>query len=138
LEQEKDVVMDGDTELSARVIAAAIAVHRELGPGLLESVYRCCLLHELRSRGLRVETEAPLAVVYRGLRLECGYRLDLVVERTLILELKAVHVLDALHTAQLLTYLRLAGQPLGLLINFNVSVLKQGIRRVVLTPSASS
>jgi GxxExxY protein len=119
------------------VIAAAIDVHRELGPGLMESAYRVCLVHELLSRGQRVETEVPLAISYRGIGLECGYRLDLVVERTLIIELKAVHILEALHTAQLLTYLRLAGQPLGLLINFNVPVLKQGLRRVVLTSPCS-
>ena len=130
--------MDGDTDLSARAIAAAIDVHRELGPGLLESAYRSCLVHELRGRGQRVETEVPLAVNYRGVRHECGYRLDLVVERTLIIELKAVHVLEALHTAQLLTYLRLTGQPLGLLINFNVPALKHGVRRVVLTSTRSS
>ena len=90
--------MDGDTEPSARVIAAAIEVHRELGPGLLESAYRYCLVHELRSQGQRVETEVRLPLAYRGRRLECGYRLDLVVERTLPVELKAVR-LEALHTA---------------------------------------
>jgi len=137
VEQEQDPEMDGDTGLSGLVIAAAIDVHRELGPGLLESAYRTCLVHELRTRGQRVETEVPLPVTYRGVQLRCGYRLDLVVERTLIIELKAVHVLEALHIAQLLTYLRLAGQPLGLLINFNVPVLKQGIRRVVLTATRS-
>ena len=130
--------MDGDAALSARASAAALDVHRELGPGLLESAYLSCLVHELRSRGQRVETEVPLAVTYRGMRLECGYRLDLVVERTLIIELKAVHVLEALHTAQLLTYLRLTGQPLGLLIHFNVPALKQGIRRVVLSSTRFS
>ena len=130
--------MDGDTDLSARVLAAAIDVHRELGPGLLESAYRSCFVHELRNRGLSVEAEVPLAVTYRGTMLECGYRLDLVVEGTLIVELKSVHALEALHTAQLLTYLRVSGQPLGLLINFNVLVLKRGIRRVVLTPPRSS
>src|SRR5262245_49516593 len=130
--------MDGDTELSARVIASAIEVHRELGPGLLESAYRSCLVHELRSRGERIEAEVPLAVTYRGMRLECGYRLDLVVERTLIVELKTVQALEPLHIAQLLTYLRLTGRPIGLLINFNVPVLKQGIRRVVLNSASSS
>jgi GxxExxY protein len=126
--------MDGDTEVSGGVIAAAIEVHRELGPGLLESAYRACLVQELRSRGQWVETEVPLAVTYRGTRLPCGYRLDLLVERTLIVELKAVPTLEPLHTAQLLTYLRFAALPLGLLINFNVPVLKKGLRRVVLTP----
>ena len=129
--------MDGDAALSARASAAALDVHRELGPGLLESAYLSCLVHELRSRGQRVETEVPLAVTYRGMRLECGYRLDLLVERTLSIELKAVRVLEALHTAQLLTYFRLTGQPLGLLINFNVPVLKPGVRRVLLTSTRS-
>ena len=101
----------------------------------MESAYRSCLVHELRSLGQRVETEVPLAVVYRGVRLDCVYRIDLVVEGTLIIELKAVNVLEALHTAQLLTYLRLTDRPLGLLINFNVPVLKQGIRRVILSSS---
>ena len=130
---ERDPRMDGDTDISAVAIAAAIDVHRELGPGLLESAYRSCLVQELRSRGTRVETEVPLAVTYRGKRLPCGYRLDLVVERTLIIEVKAVQALEALHMAQLLTYLRLAAQSLGLLINFNAPALKRGIRRVVLT-----
>jgi GxxExxY protein len=132
-------VMDGDTDLSARVIAAAIEVHRELGPGLLESVYRSCLVHELRSRNQRVETEVPLPLTYRGMRVGCSYRLDLVVEQTLIVELKAVDALEPLHVAQLLTYLRLTNQPLGLLINFNVPALKKGgIRRVVLSSVFSS
>ena len=125
--------MDGDTGVSSIVISAAIDVHRELGPGLLESAYRICLLHELRSRGQRVETEVPLALTYRGTRLPCAYRLDLVVEGTLIVEVKAVRALEAVHAAQLLTYLRLAGQPLGLLLNFNVPILARGIRRVVHT-----
>jgi GxxExxY protein len=129
--------MDGDTDLSALVIAAAIEVHRELGPGLLESAYRSCLVHELLGRGVRVDAEVPLAVTYRGKQLECCYRLDLVVERTLLVELKAVQALDELHTSQLLTYLRLARQPLGLLINFNVPLLRRGIRRVILTSAAS-
>jgi GxxExxY protein len=129
--------MDGDTDLSASAIAAAIEVHRELGPGLLESAYRCCLVHELRCRSLRIETEVPLAINYRGIQLDCGYRLDLVVERTLIVELKAVRALERLHVAQLLTYLRLTNQPLGLLINFNVPVLREGIQRVVLTSMLS-
>jgi len=129
--------MDGDTDLSALVIAAAIEVHRELGPGLLESAYRSCLVHELLGRGVRVDAEVPLAVTYRDKQLECCYRLDMVVERTLLVELKAVQALDELHSSQLLTYLRLARQPLGLLINFNVPLLRRGIRRVILTSAAS-
>ena len=125
--------MDVEVDLSGRVIRAAVEVHRELGPGLLESAYRICLVHELRSRGQCVATEVPLSISYRGMSLECGYRLDLVVEDSLIVELKTVQALDSLHTAQLLTYLRLTGKPVGLLINFNVPLLKQGIRRLVLT-----
>jgi GxxExxY protein len=129
----QDHELDSDTGLTGLVIAAAIDVHRELGPGLLESAYRTCLVHEIQSRGARVETGVPLPLAYRGVPIACGYRLDLVVEGTLIVELKSVQALEALHTAQLLTYLRLAGHPLGLLINFNVPLLKPGIRRVIRT-----
>src|SRR5262249_16151112 len=127
--------MDGETDLTARVIADAIEVHKELGPGLLQSAYRSCLVDELRSKCLRVETESPLPVVYRGVQLECSYRIDLIVEGTLIVELKTVSALDDLHLAQLLTHLRLFGQPLGLITNFNVPALKQGIRRVIPQPA---
>ena len=123
--------MDGDTATSEQVIGAAVEVHKELGPGLLESAYRACLVHELRLQGVRVEAEVPLPLHYRGLMLDCGYRLDLVVAGELIVELKAVQALDPLHLAQLLTYLKLAAKPVGLLINFNVPLLKLGVRRVV-------
>jgi len=126
--------MDGDTELSGCVIGAAIEVHQQLGPGLLESAYRACLVRELRLRGQRVQTEVAVDLVYRGLRLDCAYRADLIVESALLVELKSVHQLEAIHTARLLTYLRLTGLALGLLINFNVPFLSQGIRRVILTP----
>jgi len=126
--------MDGETDLTGEVIRAAIQVQRVLGPGLLESAYRWCLVHELQEMGLRVESEMALPVTYRGIRLECAYRLDLVVDGTLIVELKAVQVLDKLHTAQLLTYLRMCGRPVGLLINFNVPALREGVRRVILSP----
>jgi GxxExxY protein len=102
------------------VIGAAVEVHRALGAGLLESTYRTCLTHELRLRGLEVEAEVPLPLTYRDVRLECGYRLDLLVERQVIIELKAVRALDDLHAAQLLTYLKLSKKRIGLLINFNV------------------
>jgi GxxExxY protein len=125
--------MDGDTRISGEVIRAAVDVHRELGPGLLESAYRVCLVHALEAAGLRVRVEVPLPILFRGVRIECGYRIDLVVDDELIVELKAVRALEPLHTAQLLTYLRLSGLPLGLLVNFNVPRLKLGIRRVVLT-----
>ena len=113
------------------IIGAAIAVHRALEPGLLESAYEACLAFELTQRGLKVEQQKPLPVVYREVRLECGYRLDLLVEGLVVVEIKAVDVLAPIHQAQLLSYLRLSGCKVGLLINFNVKMLKQGIRRVV-------
>jgi GxxExxY protein len=124
--------------ITESVIGAAVEVHRELGPGLLESAYRTCLSEELRSRNLRVEAEASLPLTYRGIRLECGYRLDLLVEQQVLVELKAVRALDDLHLAQLLTYLKLSGKRIGLLVNFNVPLLKHGIRRVIHDPSAPS
>ncbi len=108
-----------------------MAVHRELGPGLLESAYRACLIHELDSCKLAVAREVPIPVAYRGVRLDCGYRLDLVVEEQLIVEVKCVKRFDPIHAAQLLTYLRLSGRPVGLLINFLVPLLKHGIRRLI-------
>ncbi|MCX9157111.1 GxxExxY protein [Niveibacterium sp. 24ML] len=117
--------------LSERVIGAAIEVHRHLGPGLLESVYADCLCEELRLAGLLAEREVALPLEYKGVRLARTLRLDLLVENQLIIETKAVSTLEPVHTAQLLTYLRLANQPLGLLLNFNVPALRQGIKRVV-------
>ncbi len=117
--------------LTERIISAAIEVHRALGPGLLESAYRTFLSTELRLRGLKVEREVEVPVTYRGQRLDCGYRMDLRVERLVVVELKAVERLHPAHTAQLLTYLRLSGAPVGLLLNFNAPVLKDGIRRVM-------
>ena len=113
------------------IIGAAIEVHRNLGPGLLESAYESCLAFELVERGLKVEQQKPLPVVYREVKLDCGYRLDLLVEEAVIVEVKAVDRLAPIHKAQLLSYLRLSGCKVGLLINFNVKVLKDGIRRVV-------
>jgi GxxExxY protein len=123
---------DDNSELTGEIIGAAIAVHRELGPGLLESVYEMCLAFEFEARGLNFERQVELPVVYRGHCLDCGYRLDMVVEGSVLLELKSAANLEPIHEAQLLTYLRLSGLRLGLLINFNVPVLKQGIRRRVL------
>ncbi len=117
--------------ISQQIIGAAIAVHRELGPGLLESAYEACLKYELKEAGLEVESQVAQPVIYKGLGLECGYRLDLLVENLVIVELKAVEALLPIHEAQLLTYLRLRHLWLGLLINFNVPVLKQGIKRIV-------
>jgi GxxExxY protein len=121
-----------ESAVTEEIIGAAIEVHRELGPGLLESAYEICLAHELAARGLRVERQVPLPVRYKGVELDCGYRLDLVVEGAVIIELKAVKGFEPIHTAQLLTYLRLSDQRVGLLLNFNVALLKQGIKRVVL------
>jgi len=118
-------------EISGQVIGAAIAVHRELGPGLLESAYEACLAYELRQRGISIEQQVAQPVFYKGLQLECGYRLDLLVENQVIVELKAVQALLPIHEAQLLTYLKLRKLRLGLLINFNVPILKNGIKRLL-------
>jgi GxxExxY protein len=118
-------------DLTGRIIAAAIDVHQELGPGLLESAYEACLAHELTERGLQVDRQKALPVTYKGAELDCGYRIDLFVEHRVIVELKALRALDPIHTAQLLSYLKLSGCHVGLLINFNVKRLKDGIRRVV-------
>lgn len=119
-------------ELTEQVIGAAIEVHRELGPGLLESAYRMCLVHELYLRGIQCRTEVDLPLQYKGVKLDCGYRVDVLVEDVLVLELKTVDQFAPIHDAQLLTYLRLGGWPVGLRLNFNVPVLKDGIRRKVL------
>jgi GxxExxY protein len=113
------------------IIGAAIEVHRELGPGLLESTYEACLAHELSERGLKVERQKALPINYRNVQLDCGYRIDLLVEDMVVVELKAVEKLEAIHEAQLLSYLKLSGAPLGLLLNFNVTELRRGIRRFV-------
>jgi GxxExxY protein len=118
--------------LTNRVIGLAIGVHRELGPGLLESAYEECLCFELKQSGIAFGRQVPLPVVYKGIRLDCGYRLDVVVQNQLIVEIKSVDQLLSIHDAQLLTYLRLSGQKVGLLMNFNTVVLKDGIRRLVL------
>jgi GxxExxY protein len=117
--------------ITETIIGAAIDVHRALGPGLLESAYEACLVFELVERGLKVEQQKPLPVVYREVKLDCGYRLDLLVEETVIVEIKAVDNLMPIHEAQLLSHLKLSGCKVGLLINFNVKVLKNGIRRLV-------
>ncbi len=113
------------------IIAGAMKIHRILGPGLLESAYEACLTYELREQGLRVEQQKPLPLMYGSVRLDCGYRLDLLVEDAVIVEIKAVDALTDLHKAQLLSYLKLADCRAGLLINFNVVLLRSGIRRVV-------
>lgn len=121
-----------DQELTHAIIGAAIEVHRVLGPGLLESAYEECLAHELTLRGVPFERQKPLPVVYKGMKLECGYRVDLLVDGRVVVELKAVEALAPIHDAILLTYLRLSGCKIGLLINFHCAVLKDGIRRRVL------
>ena len=127
-----------ENEIGKKVVDAAIAVHRELGPGLLESVYQSCMVIELRSLGFVVEAEVPLPIFYRGKKIEDqGFRLDLLVEEQVIAELKSVEKVLPLHKKQLLTYLRLAKKPLGLLINFNQSLLKDGITRIANTPEES-
>jgi GxxExxY protein len=118
-------------ELSNRVIACALEVHRELGPGLLESAYEQCLAHELKLRGISFQRQLARPVDYKGILIDCGYRLDLLVEHCLIIELKAVLALEPIHEAQIITYLKLAKVKTGLLINFNMSLLKDGIKRFV-------
>ena len=118
--------------LSGRVVHAAYKVHETLGPGLLESVNEVCLAHELTKMGIFSERQVPLPVVYDELKLEAGFRIDVLVERRLVVELKAVEALLPVHRAQVLTYLKLSGYRLGLLMNFNVAVLKDGIRRVIM------
>jgi len=118
--------------LSSKVIEAAIKVHSELGPGLLESVYSTCMLVELREMNLDARSEVPLPVFYRGKKIaEDGFRLDLLIEDTIIVELKSLENIQPVHKKQLLTYLRLANKPLGLLINFNEALLKDGITRII-------
>lgn len=112
------------------VIGAAIEVHRGLGPGLLESAYEACLAFELGQRGLRVEQQKPLPLVYKMVHLDCGYRLDLLVEDSVIVELKAVEEILPIHHAQMLSYLKLCGLTAGLIINFNVRLLKDGVKRI--------
>jgi GxxExxY protein len=119
-------------QLTHEVIGASIEVHRTLGPGLLESAYRKCLCRELFLRGVPFQKEHPLPLEYKGLRLEGGYRYDILVDKRLLIEVKSVEALAPIHEAQILTYLRLGGWRLGLLINFNVVVLKDGIRRRIL------
>lgn len=118
-------------ELTARIIGAAMEVHRALGPGLLESAYENCLAYEFSLANIRFERQVPLPVVYKSLPLDCGYRLDFLVEKKVVLEVKAIDGLEAIHQAQLLTYLKLGGWRIGLLINFNVSILRNGIKQLV-------
>jgi len=126
----RDAETQSFREITEHVIGACIEIHKQLGPGLLESAYEECLCCELSHQGIRFERQKSLPVKYRDLRLDCGYRLDLVVEDRIILELKTVEQLLPIHEAQLLTYLKLSDLTLGLLINFNVPVLKNGVKRI--------
>jgi len=120
-----------DDELTYKIIACAIEVHRHLGPGLLESAYQKCLIYELEKAGLKYEVEKPMPLVYKEIELEQGYRMDIVVEDRIVVELKSVDAVLDVHEAQILTYMKLGDYTLGLLINFNVSLLKKGINRFV-------
>jgi GxxExxY protein len=119
-------------KITEGIIGAAIEVHKSLGPGLLESAYEQCLQYELGDRGLKVDRQVPVPVIYKELQLEYGYRLDLLVENSVIIEIKSVDVLNPVHEAQILTYMKFAEKKIGLLINFNVKLLKHGLKRYIL------
>ena len=119
--------------ITEQIIGAAIEVHRHLGPGLLESAYEACLKYELAQRGLQIEAQKGLPIVYKEIELEQGYRIDLLVENRVVVELKAVEEITDVHEAQILTYLKLSGNTIGLLLNFNVKLLKNGIRRFIMS-----
>ena len=127
--QESTKALDG---VARTIVDSGLKVHRILGPGLLESAYEHCLAHELSARGLSVAKQVALPIVYEGAPLDAGYRLDLLVEDAVIVEIKAVEALTKLHEAQVLTYLKLSGRRLGLLMNFNVALLKDGLKRLIL------
>ena len=118
-------------EITGQVVDAAIKVHRALGPGLLESAYEACLMYELRTRGLQAASQVPLPIVYEEVHLDVGYHMDIVVEGMVLVELKSVETISPIHKAQLISYLKLSGHKAGLLINFNVELLKDGITRMV-------
>ena len=120
-----------ENELSNKLIGLAIEIHTDLGPGLLESVYKECLFYKIVKSDLKVEKEKPMPLIYKGVELECGYRIDLIVENRLVIEIKAVEALNDVHLAQVLTYMKLGNYKLGLLLNFNVARLKDGLRRVI-------
>lgn len=120
-----------DSDLTHAIIGAAIEIHRKLGPGLLEAVYEECLAKELTLRKIPFERQKPIPLIYKELRLECGYRLDFLVHDRVVVELKSIEAIAPIHDSVMLTYLRLSERPLGLLINFNVAVLKDGIRRYI-------
>ena len=125
-------------DLSDAIIGGAIDVHRAVGPGLLESAYQACLAHELRTRGLKVEPQKPLRLIYKDLVMPCAYRLDLVVEQQVVVEVKAVDRLLPIHHAQVMAYLKLSGYPLGLIFNFSAARLTDGLRRIINTGQSST
>lgn len=116
-------------EITKEIIGCAIEVHKDLGPGLLESAYEECLSHELINHGLSIKRQCPVPVIYKDIKLDFGYRIDILVENLVVIELKVVDAINPVHEAQILTYMKFATKPVGLLINFNVSMLKEGIRR---------
>ena len=120
-----------ENDLSTIIIGCALDIHKELGPGLLESAYQECLFYELQNKGLKVVKEKAMPLMYKDVRINCGYRIDLLVEDKVVVELKSVDELNDIHLAQTLTYLKMGDFKLGLLINFNVSLLKSGIKRVI-------
>jgi GxxExxY protein len=120
-----------ENEISNKIIGIAIEVHKALGPGLLESAYKECLYYRIGKSGFWVEKEKPMPLIFEEVKLDCGYRIDLLVEKKLVIEIKSVEALNEIHLAQTLTYLKLGGYTLGLLINFNVVLLKDGIKRVI-------
>jgi GxxExxY protein len=120
-----------ENEISKKIIGTAIDVHQTLGPGLLESAYKECLYFRLQKEGFYVEKEKPMPLVYEEVKLDCGYRIDILVERMVVIEIKSVEAINEVHFAQTLTYMKLGRYKLGLLINFNVSLLKDGIKRIV-------
>ena len=120
-----------ENEISNKIIGCAINVHKQLGPGLLESAYQECLLYELRQAGLKVIKEQPMPIVYKDVKLDHGYRIDLLVEEKVVIEIKTVEDFTDVHTAQVLTYLRLGNYKLGLLLNFHVTMLKNGLKRII-------
>lgn len=130
MDDYRDAGIQRLNQITEKVIGCAIEVHRGLGPGLLESAYEECLCYELAQAGINFQRQVKLPVVYKGVYLECGYRMDLVVEDLVVVEIKAVKRIIPVHEAQLLSYLKLAGKPLGLLLNFHVPVLKYGIKRI--------
>lgn len=121
-----------ENDISKIIIGCAIEVHKKLGPGLLESAYQECLFFELKQAGLKVEKEKPMPIVYKEVKLNHGYRIDLLVEKKVVIEIKTVEVLHDVHTAQVLTYMKLGNYKLGLLLNFDVKMLKNGIKRIII------